>query len=513
MEQLQEAVNESNHGHKQQAMEIADGLLQLHPDFVPALKLKGMLLEESGRETEAAADYQKALALAPNDPDLLFKVGVFQLVKGDKKLAVELLARHVKAEPHDGDALYYLSQAYHLTGHDDLALKAIREAVKVEPESAPVWQKYGELLCSSGDCEAGVQWLEKAVHADQTLPQIDFALAAANFKSMNLPDAQKYAARAVAQAPNDANALTLLGSVDVKLSQWKEAKAVLGQVLALRPDDVPSLLEAGHCDLELGNDQAAIDKLNRVLHLDPTQVIAHFYLSRAYAGLGNSAEAQHQVELHHKMMDQLSFVPSFESSGQDHVIRAQARQYLTEGREEQARELFLDTFKGQRVTLGNAYVFVGKLYLYMGRDADGLRNLQHALQIEPAVRGAHTYEGILALKQGQLDKAENEFKAELANDPNYQIAIAEMGEVRYRQRRWAEAAQQLETSRTLAPPLLFMLCDSYFHTGNVKEADLTAETLAAYGRSQKDVMQGLISLLNSNHQTELANRLSTDLAQ
>jgi tetratricopeptide (TPR) repeat protein len=345
------------------------------------------------------------------------------------------------------------------------------------------------------------------------LPEIDFALAAASFKSMNLPDAQKYAARAIAQAPNDANALTLLGSVDVKLSQWKEAKAVLGQVLALRPDDVPSLLEAGHCDLELGNDQAAIDTLNRALHLDPTQVIAHFYLSRAYAGLGNSAEAQHQVELHHKMMDQLSFVPSFESSGQDHVIRAQARQYLTEGREEQARELFLDTFKGQRVTLGNAYVFVGKLYLYMGRDADGLRNLQHALQIEPAVRGAHTYEGILALKQGQLDKAENEFKAELANDPNYQIAIAEMGEVRYRQGRWAEAAQQLETSRTLAPPLLFMLCDSYFHTGNVKEADLTAETLAAYGRSQKDVMQGLISLLNSNHQTELANRLSTDLAQ
>jgi Tfp pilus assembly protein PilF len=33
---------------------------------------------------------------------------------------------------------------------------------------------------------------------------------------------------------------------------------------------------------------------------------------------------------------------------------------------------------------------------------------------------------MLALKLGDLNGAENQFKAELANDPNYQTAIAEM---------------------------------------------------------------------------------------
>ena len=45
------------------------------------------------------------------------------------------------------------------------------------------------------------------------------------------------------------------------------------------------------------------------------------------------------------------------------------------------------------------------------------------------------------------------------------MAIAEMGEVRYHQGRWSDAAEQLAKSRTMTPELLYMLCDSYFHTG------------------------------------------------
>jgi Flp pilus assembly protein TadD len=148
----------------------------------------------------------------------------------------------------------------------------------------------------------------------------------------------------------------------------------------------------------------------------------------------------------------------------------------------------------------------------MGDTEDGLRNLHHALEIQPTVRGAHTYEGILALKLGDLSGAENEFKAELANDPNYQMAIAEMGEVRYRQGLWSDAAEQLAKSRTITPELLYMLCDSYFHMGRVSDADLTAETMAAYARNKPEVMKELIELLLRNGQTELAQRLSANLA-
>jgi hypothetical protein len=47
----------------------------------------------------------------------------------------------------------------------------------------------------------------------------------------------------------------------------------------------------------------------------------------------------------------------------------------------------------------------------------------------------------------------------------------------------------------------------------VSDADLTAETVAAYGRNNPQIMKDLVALLNRNGRAELAQRLSASLAQ
>ncbi len=513
MQQFHQALSLAQQGSPQRAMDLVMRLLEQHPDFAPALKLKGMLLEEAGHTSEASAAYEKALKLAPNDGDLLLKVGIAKLTTGEKEEAIRLLQHCVRILPIDGDAQYYLAQAYHLNGQDDLALRAIRLSLKAEPDNTSVWQKYGELLCGAGDCAAGLKWLLKAQHSDATLPRIDYDIAATDFKLMDLGGAALYAARAMESQPNDVNALRLLATTDVKLAQWQEARHAFERILSFKSDDVDSLLGLGQCELELKNYPAAVDKLQSALRLDPTRLLAHFYLSRAFAAMGKTEDAQHEAALHQLMMEQMTFVRSVESEERESPIKAQARQLLAEHREKDALQLYRDHFKATAATAADAYVFVGKLYLFMGDTEDGLRSLHHALELQPTVRGAHTYEGILALKLGDLRRAENGFKAELANDPNYQLAIAEMGEVRYHQGLWADAAEQLAKSRTTTPELLYLLCDSYFRTGKVSDADLTAETLAAYGRNEPEIMKELNDLLLHNGQTELAQRLSGNLAQ
>ena len=127
------------------------------------------------------------------------------------------------------------------------------------------------------------------------------------------------------------------------------------------------------------------------------------------------------------------------------------------------------------------------------------------------MRGAYTYEGILALKDVDLNSAEADFQKELIRDPNYQQAIAEMGEVRYRQGRFAEAAHLLTQSKTMTPQLLYMLCDSDFHLQDIRNADLAAELTEAWGRNNSDLMKDLIALLRDNGQEQLADRLRQDL--
>jgi tetratricopeptide (TPR) repeat protein len=511
--QFHQALNLAQNGDKREAMNLVLRLLEQHPDFAPAIKLKGMLLEQAGHTSEAAAAYEEALKLAPNDGDLLLKTGIYKLTAGKKEEALKLLQRCIRILPGDGDAEYYLAQAYHLNGQDELALRAIRQSLKAEPDNVSVWQKYGELQCGAGDCAAGLKWLLKAQHSDATLPRIDYDIAATDYKLMDLEGAAQYAARAVQSQPNDVTALQLLATADVKLAKWQEARDAFQRILAFKPDDVDALIGLGQCELELRNYPAAVDQLQSGLRLDPTRLLAHFYLSRAFAAMGRTSDAQHEAALHQLMMEQMTFVRSMESDERESPIKARARQLLADHRETDGLQLYRDHFKGTAATAADAYVFVGKTYLFMGETEAGLRNLHHALEIQPTVRGAHTYEGILALKQGDLNAAENDFKAELANDPNYQMAIAELGEVRYHQARWSDAAEQLAKSRTTTPELLYMLCDSYFHVGKVSDADLTAETMAAYGRNNSEVMKELNELLLRNGQMELAQHLSANLPQ
>ena len=508
--QLNRAISMAEHGDTQQALALADTLLETHPDFVPALKLKGMLLEESGHSAEASSVYDRTLELAPNDPGLLFQSAVVHFEVGDKDQAIRLFLRQLKIQPRDGDALFYLAQAYHLNNQNDLALNAIRESVKVAPGNAQAWQKYGELTCNSRDSEAGLRLLLKAWQLDPTLERIDFDIGTAYFNTMDFPKAVEYSAKAASKQPNDLRALTLLASAEVKLSQWQDAQSVFQRIIVIKRDDEDSLLGIGNCELELKEYQNAIDTLQHALQVDPSQMQAHYYLSRAYAGLGRTAEAQHEAELHNKM-EQMSFVlPELGSEG-DRSIWNQASKLLAEQNEVEALKLFQNDAKGASSTSGESYLFIGSLYLSMGDTNDGLRNLHRALEIEPKIRGAHTYTGMAALQQGDLDAAEKEFEAELANDRNYLPAIAELGEVRYRQQRWVDAADLLLKSRTTIPTLLNMLCDSYFHLGKIQDATLTAEVLAAYARNDPEAMRALADLLSRNGEPALAQRLAQRL--
>jgi tetratricopeptide (TPR) repeat protein len=478
-------------------------VVQKHPKYGPALKLQGMLLEDLGRGQEAAVSYKEALPLSPNDPELLLKVAIAELVGGRASEASTLLQRRRHVLPHDEEGLYYLAQALHLQGKDDVALTTIQEAARLFPNSAPVIQKYGELLCSTGDSDGGMRQLLKAQQLDPRLDRLDFDLAVASYNGMDWQKTITYAQLRAQAQPNDITNLMLLASAEVKLGHWSDAESLLRAVTAARKDDAASMLQLGHCELELKNYPAAIADLQQALQLDPTQVLAHFLLSRAYASAGNKEEAQHQAALHREMLQHVSYTRSKAEAVRDAELAGQARDLLAQKREKAA----LNLFQAAPMNDGAAWVSVASVYLSMGDSEAAQRSVQHAFDADPKTRDAHLYMGVVALQQGDLSRAETMFKAELEIDPNHSVAQGQLGEIRYRQGRWIDAAELIAKSKTTVPSLLYMLCDSYFHLGKPKSADLVAESLNAYGRDQPELLHALKDLLVRNGQGELAAHL------
>jgi tetratricopeptide (TPR) repeat protein len=511
MAQLDRVVVLSEQGDAEQAQSLLDALLREHPDSVPALKVQGMLLEQSGRAQQASLVYRKALQLAPQDSALLFQVGLVSLSAGDADQAIDLLLRGMKVAPGNAQALYYLALAYHAKHNEALAIETIRKCLALEPDNPLVGQKYGEFLANSGDNAAAEQWLLKAQKADPNLKRIDFDIAVASFRNSDLPTADRFATRAAESQPTDLDALRVLAKTKESLSLPQDAKAIFERIVTAQPDDVSSLLGLGQCDLELKDYQAAVDALELVLQLDPAQVNAHFFLSRALSGLGRPVEAKHEAELHSAMLRQNSFIPPKDQLQREQAILDHVVQLLLDNREDEAMRLVEAEDQGNAASPGRGDTILASIYLSMHRFDDARRLLQHALKLDPRSPDAHAYLGELALLQDDLKNAEEGFQAELSLFPHHTLAMAELGEVRYRQQQWAEAAELLSDSRTTTPRLLYLLCDSYFHLGKVASGNLAAETVAAYAKDAPAVMRDLVDLLNRNGQSELAQRLAQNL--
>ena len=324
---------------------------------------------------------------------------------------------------------------------------------------------------------------------------------------MDLDQALQYSTQAAQRKPNDLTVQALLAAVYVKLGKWQDAAPIFESILQVKSDDVPSLLGLGQCELELKNYQQAANLLEQLLRQDPTQILAHFYLSRAYAGLGRTATRSTRRNFIAPCWNRLP--PRVRRQMRTRKTKSGIRlaSCCSTTRSRQRCNYSATSQKVRSPHPAGSYVLAGTLYSSMNRPNDAERCLRKALQLDPTVHGAHTSLGILALQQDNLDKAENEFKAELALHPNDQSALAELGEIRYHQARWADAANLLAQSKTTVPSLLFILCDSYFHLGDVKNANLTAELLVTYSKDQPEAVQGVIDLLNRNQQQELAQKL------
>jgi hypothetical protein len=76
--QLKQGLSLADHGDLQATMALAQQLLDKYPGSIPAIKLKAMLLEESGRANVAAALYEQDLKLARysnNLADTIYRAG------------------------------------------------------------------------------------------------------------------------------------------------------------------------------------------------------------------------------------------------------------------------------------------------------------------------------------------------------------------------------------------------------------------------------------------------------
>jgi putative PEP-CTERM system TPR-repeat lipoprotein len=412
--------------HKKALDATADG-----PDDPGVAIARGDAFLALGRNDEARAAYEHALARRPDDPAALVGLGRLAIVDNQADVAHGYADRILARDPRNVDALMFKADLVRAGEHPEQALALYDRVLAVSPQhrTAHVEKAY----------------LAIGLHKPQ-MAQAELDLAAKG-------------------APGSLLVGYTQALLDYTTDKPDAARDLLYKVLKAVPDHMPSVLLAGAVDLRLGANYQAEQHLRRYLERNPANAYARKMLAQALIGSGHADEARAVL------------APVLDARQADaEVLALAADANLKAQRYDQAADLFarasaLDkTSATLRTGLGLARLGAGatddavrelqaataldknapeavealvQANLRLGRrDAalDAARALERAQPDKPL---AHALAAQVLAAQGKADAAQAGFARALQLDPSYFRAAAGLAQLALDARQPAQARQVL----------------------------------------------------------------------
>ena len=137
------AAQAMNDGRFDEAAGIYRELLKAVPDEPGLLMNLGMALAMAGREAEAIAPLERAVALNPKLVAAHLFLGSSYLAQGEATKAVASLRRVVTANPGDVESRRLLAQAYGAAGRTTDAVTELRRITEIAPKIPAAWHALG----------------------------------------------------------------------------------------------------------------------------------------------------------------------------------------------------------------------------------------------------------------------------------------------------------------------------------------------------------------------------------
>lgn len=122
--------------------------------------LRGVGNEKLGRPAETEADLRRALALNPDEPNILNYLSYLYLEQGrNLDEARQLISRAVELRPDDGFIIDSLGWSYFMSGQYEEAVRHLEQAVAVEPGDPTINEHLGDAYWRVGrTIEARFRW-------------------------------------------------------------------------------------------------------------------------------------------------------------------------------------------------------------------------------------------------------------------------------------------------------------------------------------------------------------------
>lgn len=210
--------------------------LAIKPDYPDALSNLGSVLNKQGRLSEAAACFGLALAIKPDHPDALSKLGTVFDAQERPREAVVCYKRALAIKPDHPDALSNLGNALNEQGKLGEAIACYERALAIKPDHPDALSNLGHAFMAQGKLNEAVACFERALAIKPDFPESLFSLGNALTMQEKYSEAIRCHERALAIRPDFPEALSNLGQAFIGQGKLEEAIACCNQAISLKPD-------------------------------------------------------------------------------------------------------------------------------------------------------------------------------------------------------------------------------------------------------------------------------------
>ena len=234
------------------------------------------------------------VALQQNDADTesaqLLALSYFALAEYAQ--AVPLLEKlNTQLSEKIPDGPYLLASSYVMTQRWDDARKTFAGVFSVPPDSATAYLMFGKFLVRQRLEDRAVPEIQTALQRDPQLAMAHFILGEIDLYKGDAPAAVVELNKELAINPSIWLVYWRLGDAYVRLEKYDEAEKVLKEAVWLNETSSGPYILLGQVGLKRNDPAAAAGFLERAVELDPQNDYVHYFLGKAYQGLGRPAEA------------------------------------------------------------------------------------------------------------------------------------------------------------------------------------------------------------------------------
>jgi len=189
-----------------------------------------------GKVQDAIGQYEQALQLNPNDPNVPVNLATALLHAGRLREAIGHYEQALRIDPDDAFAHYNMGVALVKLGQPGQAIGHFAQALRIKPDYAEAHVILGSVLFDQGKVGEAIRHWEEALRIKPTFAEAHYNLANALLREGRPEEAIEHYEQALHIKPEYADAHCNLGIALEQVGRVQEAIKHYEQALLLRPD-------------------------------------------------------------------------------------------------------------------------------------------------------------------------------------------------------------------------------------------------------------------------------------